>query len=299
MNLFKIFNIEIKISYLIFFILIFSMFFNYFIELLILIIIVLIHELAHCCLCIYYDIEVSEVKLFAFGGVAKFRGDIETDSKREIVIALAGPLSNFILSITLIFIVNIFNIEMNNIIHFCLVANLTIGTFNLIPTLPLDGGRIIRGIIGYYVGIKKATYIVVRLGYIVCILLFGIGIYLTLVYNIEYIFFNMLSIYIFVSNRKEKNRIDFIFVKNLVLKKKSLFSEGIMDAKYVIAMEFIDIKKIFDEFTLEKYHIITVINTKGKVIGSLSESEIIDAIINQDNNITLGYLIDIYKQRLS
>lgn len=291
MNSFKIFNINIKISYIIFFILFFSMFFNYLSRLLVLIIVVLIHELCHCFMCIYYGIEISEINLFIFGGVAKYKGDIESNPKQEIFISLAGPVSNFILIAIAILIMSIFNIEMNEIIQFFIACNLTIGLFNMIPLLPLDGGRILRGIIGYYLGIKKATYIVVKIGYIICILLFGIGIYLSLVYNIEYVFLNLLVIYVFVSNRKEKNRVDFIFVKNLVFKKKSLFHEGIMDAKYIIAMEFIEIKKIFDEFTLEKYHVITVINTRGQVIGSLSESEVIDAIIKYESTMTLGNLI--------
>lgn len=298
MKLFKIFNnIEIKISYLFFFILILSMFFNYFSQFLILVTVILIHELAHSCVCIYYGIEISEIRLFVFGGIAKYQGDIEGNSKQEVIIALAGPLSNFMLITITLFIVGILNIENNNVVQFFLEANITIGLFNLVPILPLDGGRVARGIIGYYLGIKKATYLVVRLGYCMSILLFSIGIYVALVYNIEYVFLSLVSIYIFLCNKKEKERADFIFVKNLVLKKKSLFSEGIMDAKYIIAMEFIEIKKIFDEFTLEQYYIITVINTKGKVIGSLSESEVIDAIIEYDNNITLGALIDIYENR--
>jgi len=255
-------------------------------------IVVLIHELAHCFVCIHYGIDVSEVKLFVFGGVAKYKGDIESNPKQEVFIAMAGPVSNCILIMITLFIVRIFNIEMNEIVQFFILSNSTISLFNLIPMLPLDGGRILRGFIGCYAGIKKATYIVVKLGYIICILLFGIGIYLALVYNIEYVFFNMLAVYLFVSNEKEKNRVDFIFIKNLVFKKKALFNEGIMDAKYIIAMEFIEIKKIFDEFTLEKYHIITVIDTGGKVVGTLSESEVIDAIIKYDTTTTLGDLID-------
>jgi len=164
------------------------MFFNYFSKLLVLILVVLIHELAHCFACSHYGVEVSEITLFAFGGVAKYKGDIESNPKQEVFIAMAGPASNFILIISILFILNIFNIKMNEIVQFFIVANSTIGVFNIIPILPLDGGRILRGAIGYYVGIKKATYIVVRMGYIICILLFGIGIYLTLVYNIEYIF---------------------------------------------------------------------------------------------------------------
>ena len=97
MTLFKIYNIEVKTSYSIIFILIFSMIFNYFYKLLILIAVVFLHELSHCFMCIYYGIQVKEIKMFVFGGVAKFLGDIDGNSKQEIAIALAGPLLNFIL----------------------------------------------------------------------------------------------------------------------------------------------------------------------------------------------------------
>lgn len=298
MKLFNVFNIEIKISLFIFLILIFSMFFNYFFNLLILIIIVLSHELAHCYMCNYYGIKIDEIELFIFGGVAKFQGDIENNSKAEIFISLAGPLLNFLLVIITIIIINVFNITYNNIVQFFLTTNLTIGLFNLIPMLPLDGGRIIRGIIGYYLGVKKATVIVIKIGYFICILLFSIGIYLTLVYNVEYIFLSALALYITFLNKKEKERSHYVFIKNLVLKKKSLFSQGTMPSKHIIAMEFINIKKIFDEFNLEEYYIITVMNTDGKVIGSISESQIIDAIIKYDsNNTTLADLLQIYSNR--
>lgn len=297
MRLFKIFNIQIRISYFILFILIFSMFFNYFSQILVLISVVLIHELAHCCAGKYFNIQISEIKLFAFGGVAKSNRDIETNPREEIMIALAGPLSNFLLLALILPIVHLLNIKIEGMVQLFLITNLSIGLFNLLPILPLDGGRILRGVIGYYIGVKKATTIVIKLGYFLCALLFTIGIYLTIVYNVEYIFLSMVSIYIITSNKKEKEKIEYIFIKNLVLKKKSLFSEGTMEAKYMIAMDFIEVKKIFDEFTLEKYHIITVINSRGKVIGSLSESEIIDAVIKYNNNITLGDLLDIYENR--
>ncbi|MDI9476800.1 MAG: M50 family metallopeptidase [Natronincolaceae bacterium] len=288
MKLFKIFNIQIKISYLIFFILIFSMFFNYFSRLMVLIVVILIHELAHCCVCVYYGIGISEIEIFIFGGVAKFQKYIEENPKQEIIIALAGPVSNFILVVIMLLIMNEFNIGANYMIQLFLTANAAIGLFNLIPILPLDGGRVARGIVGHYVGIKRATYIVIKLGYCICILLFVVGTYMASVYDIEYVFISFLSIYMFLSNRKEKENIDLIFAKNLILRKKSLFYEGIMDVKHIIAMESVDTKNIFDEFTLEQYCIITITDVTGKVVGSLSESEIIDAIIEHGYNITLG-----------
>lgn len=291
MKLCKIFNIQIRVSYLFFLILVFSMFFNCFDQLLIFIVVILIHELAHCYVSVYYDIGISEIKFFIFGGVAKFQEHIEENSKQEIIIASAGPITNFALIFITLLVMDKFHIEKGHTIQLFLTANMVVGLFNLIPVLPLDGGRIARGILGNYFGIKRATYTVVRLGYCICILLFVIGIYASLVYNIEYIFISFLSAYIFFSNKKEKEKIDFMSVKKIVLNKKTLFNEGIMDVKHIIAMEFVDIKNIFDEFTLEQYCIITVTDATGKAIGSLSESEIIDAIIEYDGNITLRELI--------
>ena len=291
MKLCKIFNIQIRVSYLFFIILVFSMFFNCFDQLLIFVVVILIHELAHCYVSTYYDIGISEIKFFIFGGVARFQEHIEENSKQEIIIASAGPITNFVLIFITLLIMDKFHIEKGHMIQLFLTANMVVGLFNLIPVLPLDGGRVARGILGNYLGIKRATYMVVRLGYCICILLFVIGIYASLVYNIEYIFISFLSAYIFFSNKKEKEKIDFMSVKKIVLNKKTLFNEGIMDVKHIIAMEFVDIKNIFDEFTLEQYCIITVTDATGKVIGSLSESEIIDAIIEYDDNITLRELI--------
>lgn len=291
MKLFKIFGIQIKISYLILFILIFSMFFNCFNQLIILIAIILIHELAHCLVCIYYNLNILEIKIFVFGGVAKFQGEIEENPKQEVIIASAGPISNFILAFITLLIINRFNIKGNYIAQLFLTANVVIGLFNLIPVLPLDGGRVARGILGYYLGVKKATYIIVRWGYCICILLSGVGLYVALVYNIEYIFIGFLFAYVFFYNKKEKERIDLLFAKNLVLKKKYLFSKGIMDVRHIIAVESINIKNIFNEFTLEQYCIITVTDETGKVIGDISENEIIDAIIKYDSNITLSSIL--------
>lgn len=295
MNLFKIFNIRVKLSYFIFFILIFSISFNYFFNTTILMIIVLIHELAHCYMCNYYGIKIEKIELFIFGGVAKLEEDIETNPKEEILISLAGPLINILLFVVTFIIINLFNINYNSIVKFFLTTNLTIGLFNLMPILPLDGGRIIRGVLSYYLGIIRGTQVAIKLGYFICILFFSIGIYLTLVYNVEYIFSSILAIYIFFLNRKEKEKINYIFSKNLILENKSLFSEGTMYSKNIIAMEFINIKKIFDKFNLEEYHIITVINSEGKVIGSISESQIIDAVIKYDlNTTTLSDLLEVY-----
>lgn len=296
MKLFKICNIGIKISYSLLAILVFSMFFNYLSQLLILILVILIHEFTHCLACLYYGIKVDEIVIFIFGGVAKFQGNIEEKPRQEIIIALAGPLSNLLLIIITFFILYLFKIENNKLLDLFIGANLTIGGFNIIPILPLDGGRIVRGLIANYIGIKRASYMVIKLGYLISILLIFLFTYIFLAYKrIEYIFLVFLFIYIILANKKERERLDLMLAQNIILKKKSLLNREIIDVKHIIVMETTCIKSIFNEFTLEEYCIITVINRVGKILGTLAEGEIIDAIIEYENNMTAREMLEANK----
>ncbi len=152
---------------------------------------VLLHELAHSLLAKKYGLNVREIILFIFGGVSNIEdldivgGQKETsrkalaDFRKEIKIAVAGPITSFaiasILAITL-FVLSQLNLRIdfafNRILEIVLIygsiVNVVLGIFNLIPAFPLDGGRILRAIIAYRKkNYEKGTMIAVRIGIII------------------------------------------------------------------------------------------------------------------------------------
>ena len=70
-----------------------------------------------------------------------------------------------------------------------------------------------------------------------------------------------------------------------------------MEIKHFVALESMNIYKVFRMFSTSSYHLITVINMKGNILGVFSENEIMDANIKYDKLTTLGDLIVLQEKK--
>ncbi len=102
--------------------------------------ITIFHEYGHALAAKYYNYKTNKIELNLIGGAA-FVEEIR-DYKHQLNVAIAGPLVNLILiPILFLFInLNIFFVKI-------FVLNFLIMLFNLIPALPLDGGRVFRAVL--------------------------------------------------------------------------------------------------------------------------------------------------------
>ena len=140
---------------------------------------VLIHELGHSFIARRYGLPIRSITLLLFGGVAQIK-EMPKDPNKEIKVALAGPLTSFalggIFSLLYLFM-SMAELELGSRIFFILLYfNIVIGAFNLIPALPMDGGRVFRGALVRWMPHQRATAIAVQVGKIFAIAfgLFGI-----------------------------------------------------------------------------------------------------------------------------
>lgn len=116
---------------------------------------IVVHELAHSLTAVRLGIQIPEITLFLFGGVAHLSEE-PADPKTELKIAIAGPLASFALAVAFWLI----KIAIKPVAPGLVVAifdylawiNLALGIFNLIPGYPLDGGRILRAIVWWRTG---------------------------------------------------------------------------------------------------------------------------------------------------
>lgn len=113
---------------------------------------VLLHELGHAATARYLGVPVAGIELHFFGGAAKMAQPSRAND--EIVIAAAGPAVSFALG-GLGFVLA----SLTGWWLFAMLAwiNTIIGAFNLIPALPMDGGRIFRAFLSKRVGFLRAT----------------------------------------------------------------------------------------------------------------------------------------------
>jgi Zn-dependent protease len=105
----------------------------------------LLHELGHAFQARREGMEIDGITLWLFGGVAQFRGMFPT-AGAEFRIAIAGPLVSLVIGAGFVGIaVAIAGVEeVDGIAAWLGYINLALLVFNLLPALPLDGGRVLR-----------------------------------------------------------------------------------------------------------------------------------------------------------
>ncbi|MER6240623.1 site-2 protease family protein [Streptomyces clavifer] len=109
---------------------------------------VLVHELAHTVAALRYKLPVRRIQLQFFGGVSEIEKESETPG-REFVLAFVGPLLSLVLGG--VFYVPLQFVEAGTIpgvlLAGLMISNLIVAAFNLLPGLPLDGGRMLRAVV--------------------------------------------------------------------------------------------------------------------------------------------------------
>ena len=105
---------------------------------------VLLHELGHAWQARRDGLEIDGITLWLFGGVAQFKGAFP-NAGAEFRIAIAGPLVTLVLSggFMLLALAGLPS-AVDGVAAWLGFINLTLLVFNLIPALPLDGGRVLR-----------------------------------------------------------------------------------------------------------------------------------------------------------
>ncbi len=143
---------------------------------------IFLHELAHAFAARMEGVEVVEIVLHPFGGLARFRREPDTP-RAEFRIAVAGPVASFLLALIFIGLMALFDF-LNVIVlkYFFLISgsgNFLLAVFNLFPGYPLDGGRVLRAYLRRGgTDLNEATILTGRIGQSIggVMIIFGISI---------------------------------------------------------------------------------------------------------------------------
>ncbi len=133
---------------------------------------VLFHELAHSLVAKSYGLTITSIILLPIGGVSQIN-EIPRDPVKEVGITIAGPVSNLLIAGILL----LFGKSLDPSLQFSQIslqsgrtvvdlfwANVMLGLFNIIPAYPMDGGRILRGILAMKREYLEATRLAADVG---------------------------------------------------------------------------------------------------------------------------------------
>jgi len=142
---------------------------------------IFIHELAHAFMARMEGIQVLDIVLHPFGGMARFRREPDTP-RAEFRIAIAGPAASFLLSLVFLGLMIAANSlgEGNILSPLCFLLfllNFLLAVFNMFPGYPLDGGRVLRSFLWKRgTDLNEATVLTGKFGQIIggVMIVFGI-----------------------------------------------------------------------------------------------------------------------------
>lgn len=125
---------------------------------------IVFHELCHSIVARRHNMEMRGITLFIFGGVAEM-GDEAPNPRAEFMMAIAGPLSSFVLAAVFYGLARVSPPLLGVLLQALATMNTALAVFNLVPAFPLDGGRVLRSALwAWRKDLLWATRITTRIG---------------------------------------------------------------------------------------------------------------------------------------
>lgn len=117
---------------------------------------VLVHELSHSVVARGYGLPVRRILLYPLGGISEIEREPQTPI-REFLVSAAGPALSLALGAVGWALTSVVSDGVSgSLVRQLMYANIIVGIFNLLPGLPLDGGRMLRAVIWKITG-RPAT----------------------------------------------------------------------------------------------------------------------------------------------
>ncbi len=151
---------------------------------------VILHEFGHALAARKFGVKTFDIMMTPIGGIARLERMPEGRGQ-EFWVAIAGPIVNFVIVGLIwlgfilvkgetfpIFSLSFWDFEQaDSYWKVIMLANGYLGTFNLLPAFPMDGGRMLRSLLSLKLDRTKATQIASYAGQAIALIMFGLGIY--------------------------------------------------------------------------------------------------------------------------
>jgi stage IV sporulation protein FB len=248
-----------------------------------------IHETAHILVSRGLSANIKSIDIQPLGARITLQNDI-CSSGDECAIAAAGPLCSFFAACACMAVITVMP-QLKPGLDAFIDMNMTLALVNLLPALPLDGGRILRALLSYLFTLRTATKIAAGIGIILGVCMCGAGGYLLVEgrVNPTLLGIGLLLLFSAIKDFRISSVRQF---ENITKKQKILRRGDIINVKNILIYKHLSAMSALSRIVPGRYNIFMVVDECMEVIGSISEQKLLDGIIKYGNTIEIGQLVD-------
>lgn len=235
-----------------------------------------LHECMHAVIACFFGGRVAVIRFLPVG----LNVDIEEAPLRQrerIWIYIAGPAANLALFM-ICSLVYMLWFPLSYTLLFVAYTNLYLAVFNLLPAVPLDGGRILRELLAHRVGFYHASRIQRCTSVLIAAAVIAAGIlqWMGSLYN-----FSLLVIGFFVLFTLKTDRMEaaWMNVRNVVYRKERLLRKGIYPSRDLVVLQTIKLAEVVKYMDYDRFHIIHVLDESLQILATFTEQQVLDALL--------------------
>ncbi len=250
--------------------------------------VVLIHELFHLFAAILLGVKVHSIIVMPFGMTLRLSPALVREPKKEIAVALSGPFSNALMLILGLALFRENTQNLNCLIF--LVANFACLALNLLPVLPLDGGRVLRALVISRAGLLPAAKFMRKLSIFVIFFLFLLGVIL-LIASRSNPSLVMIGAFLLYSLADEKKNSDILAMQLLLHEKEKSRKNGVIPTRHITVHKDTPAKLLLKKLNFSTFYLITVLSDPLSVLCTVTESDLIRAITQRGYAISMETVV--------
>ncbi len=242
-----------------------------------------LHELAHISCACFLKIGIDRVNIYPFGISARLSSVYIQSAEKEFIVAISGPFCSLILFWLFSFLYTLYG---QALLLYSADTNLALCIINLIPSLPLDGGRMLKALLTSRFGVIRSYNLMLKFSrIIVLIIIISAIIFLTTTQNFSLI---LISAFLLQNLVWEQQSLSIIALKEILSSNEKVNTKNTLPAKIICVSDKSLASSILKFLSYDYFYIVNVIDKSCRITNTLTETEVLSALTEKGIRLKFG-----------